>query len=78
MPIHDEADRLETGTTPRGAVGYSCCPDGLRKATGLPNGLSEGRGYDKAGQLTAIVTRAGAVAETCPDTAEDWSHFRYT
>lgn len=74
---YDEADRLETVTTPRGAVGYTYWPDGLRKATGLPNGLSEGRCYDQAGRLTAIVTRAGAVADTCPDTAEDKSRFRY-
>ncbi len=74
---YDEADRLQTVTTPRGAVGYTYLPDGLRKATGLPNGLSEGRCYDRAGQVTAIVTRAGLVADTCPDTAEDRSRFRY-
>lgn len=73
---YDALDRLETATLPDGVATYRYWPDGLEKGRSVP-GVEEGRCYDAAGRLTAIVTANGAIAADCTASAPQVSAFGY-
>jgi hypothetical protein len=59
-------DRLRTAVTPEGTTTYGHFPDGLAKSTAFfDNSTYEGRCYDPAGRLTALVTARTAVRDAC-------------
>ncbi len=61
----DAQDRLRTAVTAEGPTTYGYFPDGLMKSTAFFNGTYEGRCYDDAGRLTALVTARSAVGNAC-------------
>jgi len=74
---YDALDRLVTATMPGGAATYRYWPDGLERSRSLPNRVEEGRCYDAAGRLAAVVTAHGAVADDCTTGAALVSRFDY-
>ncbi len=62
---YDALDRLKTATLAEGTTEYHYWPDSLLKSSTQPNGVREGRCYDKVGQLEKQVTALGAVEDTC-------------
>ena len=63
----DAQDRLKTAVTPEGMTTHGYFPDGLLKTTAFFDTVTyEGRCYDDAGRLTALVTARAAVADACP------------
>lgn len=61
----DAQDKLQTAVTAEGTTTYGYFPDGLAKTTAFFNGTYEGRCYDDAGRLTALVTARAAVTNAC-------------
>ncbi|NBD09932.1 RHS repeat protein [Corallococcus sp. c25j21] len=75
---YDALGRLRQATLPVGVVEYRSWPDSLPKGVVWPNGLSEGRCYDAAGQLLELVTVRGSVSDTCQANGPVVSQFAYT
>ncbi|WP_233613369.1 RHS repeat-associated core domain-containing protein [Corallococcus sp. AB032C] len=75
---YDALGRLRQATLPVGNVEYRYWPDSLLKGVVWPNGLSEGRCYDAAGQLVELVTVRGTVSDTCQASGPVVSRFEYT
>ena len=74
----DAQDRLQTAVTPEGTTTYGFFPDGLAKTTDFFNGLHEGRCYDDAGRLVALVTAQRPVPDACATPSSYLSRYRYT
>ncbi len=79
---YDGLGRLSEAKIPEGSsfltTLFDYWPDSLPKSTQLPNGLTEKRCYDAAGQLTHIVLVRGTVSEDCTPTGTLLSRFAYT
>ncbi|WP_224248986.1 RHS repeat-associated core domain-containing protein [Hyalangium gracile] len=74
---YDALGRLSQATIPEGTTYFKYWPDSLLKNTELPNGLTETRCYDAAGQITQLVLAQGAVSEDCTPKGTLRSRFVY-
>ncbi|WP_224249694.1 RHS repeat domain-containing protein [Hyalangium gracile] len=75
---YDALDRVSQAIIPGGTIIFKYWPDSLPQTTELPNGLTEQRCYDVAGQLTNIVLAQGAVSEDCTPNGPLRSRFAYS